>query len=238
MKAGERRREKKLHVRHIPRYQAGFLMPKKVSMNKESITYASAALMIEYTQILREMFPGVLTLPMFMLAFNDTKFAYQGMNKRKLDPAEIRCGTMSCSPAAMLMGLLAEFGDQTAPIYHMQSVHELPDKRGWMYSQKESTPHCIIEAPDLPLPFMQMWAEHPERICRIEAKRTHRPRMMARVIRETRKFFGNRISIFGLSKTRREEIARHQNLINVYEGNDALFLAFLKSVFEGDKLRL
>src|SRR5664279_395052 len=95
-------------------------------MHYEKIPYISSALMFEYTQILCEVFPGIVTIEAFAQAFNDLNFGYQGLNKHKLDPVSIMAKQVSCSSTALLMGL-SETLREAKPKYRVEKVITDPE---------------------------------------------------------------------------------------------------------------
>lgn len=204
-------------------------------MNYEKIRFISAALMLEYTNILSQVFPGVVTLQAFAKAFNELNFLYQGLNKHKLDPLSIRQRKISCSSTAMLMGLLETLQGKN-PGYFVEDTRS--EDGGRRISMKNKTKaHVIIRSfDDTRQTYWEMWSRDNGLPDCVVIPITDLKYLQNTVsIPGTRWFFANRVRILEVNKEAVARSEQYRSIVERYADNDATFLDYLREVYWGKR---
>jgi hypothetical protein len=90
---------------------------------QRSLNIKTEYLLREYQKILHEFLPQCSSIDKFAEMFSTTFITYQDSNLRKMDPASIREGKVSCSSAAALLGTwwLEQF-PQLTPIFLVEQT--------------------------------------------------------------------------------------------------------------------
>jgi hypothetical protein len=198
-------------------------------MQSKEIRYTTAGLLIEFTGILIDLFPGVSTMADFIVAFNDMNFTYQRYNRRRLDSHFIRDEKeISCQSTAMLMGLHLKLNnvgesEKDEPVFFIQQSG-LNETQGYIDNQKAKSPsqaHVILKpmrSSDNENSFFDMWSEPGDPICYVRPVPEGQKFGKVHVIHHTGTFFAHNVSVLGLNGEARQRLAAHQNQIGRYVG--------------------
>lgn len=87
------------------------------------------SLLAEYSQIVSEIFPGVVAVPEFLNTFNAFFTEYQHSKQRKMAPESLREGKVSCSSAAGLLGVWWYVTNGTHPLFILDNMSLEPGYR-------------------------------------------------------------------------------------------------------------
>lgn len=183
----------------------------------------SQALLDTYVQLVADIFPGVITLEEFTLAFNETFTSYQKSSPRKMAPESLLEGNVTCSSAAAILGVWWELTSGNIPWYfidrldgqskassHITSGLRLnsnkPDDANSEYSQ--FIRHLTQNSPNRNVEFFDYLAARGLGVAELTPETlptTH--------IRGTKPFLQNRVKTFGLkSKLVKERETRYASV--------------------------
>lgn len=76
----------------------------------------------QYTAIVADVFPGVISLDEFITTFNAFFVRYQQFNKKKMLPESLREGDISCSSAAAITGMWWFIVNSIEPTYFVEQI--------------------------------------------------------------------------------------------------------------------
>jgi len=209
-------------------------------MKVEKNTHIVDALLYEYTKILRDMFPGVMTLKEFADAFNDVVFTYQRLSLYQFDPKAIREKQVRCATAALLMGLMLKLTQHEQATYHVEMVIDpSAASRGDTHTGKsvwQANAHIMLQESKSTPPFWEMWNQTRRGMtCVVSSAQQRAGSNPWMSFHDTRAFFANRLGVLGLHEAARSQAERISGTLPPRRESDQEYFAFLRGVLDGDK---
>lgn len=207
-------------------------------MNRERIRYTTTALLYEYSLILSDLFPYVNSLEDFAERFNQLDFKYQGWNKLKLDPEEIRQNKyISCSATTMLMGLWWLLKNEAEPHYFIEEKQYLEhvDAYSGSMEKKKTRAHVVMKTDLKDSMIWEMWdrsINSGRNIIR-HGKDNQLFLHPQKHISKTSSLFANRISTFGLQNQMVTKLEKHRTNLGEYVNNYEEYILQLRKTFLG-----
>lgn len=109
-------------------------------MYHEHLRQRTQRLLSDYTQLVGQIFPGVVATDEFVNCFNQFFTEYQTQRKLKLAPTSIKEGKISCTSAVAIMGVWYWLQTQLQPDYYIDFIHPLS-------GQSRTSSHSLINIP-------------------------------------------------------------------------------------------